>query len=103
MPQHSLLPGDPTDVGLRLTIIDHAAELEDAISIGIELRELDKDWFSFGGVYLPGRGTDMLASTVEDLVHAWHYEDRRAILREAQRDQRAARLHNRRFMRQGGQ
>lgn len=102
MPQHSLLPEDPIDVGLRLTITDHATELEDAISIGIEVRHLDERWTSFTTVHLPGRGADLLATTVEDLVHAWHYEDRRAILREAQRDQRAARLHNRRHMRVGG-
>lgn len=97
-----MLPGDPIDVGLRLTIVDHATELEDALSIAIEVRHLDGAWQSFGGVHLPGRGADLLSTTVEDLVHAWHYEDRRAILREAQRDQRAARLHNRRHMRTGG-
>lgn len=102
MPQHSLLPSDPIDVALRLTVTDHATELDDAHSIQIELRQLDGDWQSFGSVHLPGRGADLLASTVEDLIHAWQYEDRRAILREAQRDQRAARLHNRRHMRSGG-
>lgn len=101
MPQHQLLPDAPRDVAIRITITDHATELDDSMDVAIELRVLDGQWQSFSSVHLPGRGVDLLASTVEDLVHAWLYEDRRTILREIQRDQRAARLHNRRFMRSG--
>ena len=102
MPQDSMFTSSAApDVGLRLTIVDHVAELDDALTIGVELRRLDGPWESFGGLRLDGRGRDFLATSVEDLTHAWHYEDRAAILREAQRNQRAARIHNRRSMRTG--
>lgn len=94
MPQLSLLSDRP-DVGLRLTITDHVQELDDAITISVEVRQLDGDWATLTRLHLAGRGRDMLASIMEDLTYAWHYEDRRAVVREAQRDQRLATKHAR--------
>lgn len=89
------------DVALRLTITDHYPELEDAVTVAIQVRQLDQDWTTLYTLRMSGRGRDYLSSSIEDLVHAWHYEDRRAIVREAQRDEREARKHARRHSRVG--
>lgn len=89
------------DVALRLTITDHVAELDDAVTVEVQVRRLDQEWEPLATLRLDGRGRDFLSSSVEDLVHAWHYEDRRAIVREAQRDEREARKHARRHSRVG--
>lgn len=99
MPQPSLLPGERPDVGVRITIEDHAAVLEAAMTITIELRKLDGEWETFAILPLYGYGRDFLASSVEDIVHAFHFEDRRAILREVQRNERAASTHHRKHSR----
>lgn len=101
MPQHSLFPSDPRDYGLRITVVDHYPELEDSVSIAVEVRPLDGDWTTLIRIMLAGRGRDFLASTVEDLAHAFQYEDRRAIVREGQRDERLARKHDRHHSRVG--
>ena len=101
MPQQSLLPNTPPDVGIRITITDHVYELDDVVMVNIEVRHLDGDWTTLYRLPLHGRGRDFLSSTVEDLVHAWLYEDRRAIVREAQRDEREARKHHRKHSRVG--
>ena len=101
MPQDSLFPSDPPDVGLRIAILDHTTELVDALTITTEVRKLDGPWTTFAGLRLVGRGRDFLPSAVEDLVHAWEYEDRRAILREAQRNERLARRYHQKAQRQG--
>lgn len=103
MPHPTLFNDAETyDVGLRLTITDHTQELEDRLTVGIEVRRLDADWQTLYIAQFTGRGRDFLSSNVEDVVHAWHYEDRRAIVREIQRNERQARAHHRRSMRQGG-
>lgn len=96
-----MLPGDGIDVALRLTLTDHSAELDDALTIQVEVRQLDGDWCTLLRTTRTGRGRDFLASDVEDIVHAWHYEDRRAIIREAQRNDRQARIHARKHDRLG--
>lgn len=97
-----MLPDEAQPVALRLTITDHVAELDDALDVGIELRNLDNPWFTLATIRFTGYGRDYLASTVEDLVHAWHYEDLRAVLREAQRNERLARKHHRKHSRISG-
>lgn len=101
MPQDSMFPDDPRDHRLRVTVEDHAFELEDGYTIRIEVCSLDKDWQTLTAMRLVGRGSDMLPSAIEDIVHAWLYEDRRAIVREVQRDERLARRHAAKFHRVG--
>lgn len=101
MPQDSLLPTDKPHVGLRITVNDHSPYLEAVMVVEVHTRVLDGDWTTAGSVSLSGHGRDFLASLVEDVTHAWWYEDRRAILREIQRNQREADLHNRRHSRIG--
>ena len=102
MPQHSLFPDDPIDISLRLTVFDHTAVLEDAITVTVEVAGLDLPWQTLIRIPLHGAGRDYLVSMCEDLVHAWLYESRRAIVREAQRNERHARQHARKQDRLGG-
>lgn len=101
MPQDSLFEADRPVVGLRITATDHSPYGEANIGISIEVRNLDGEWATLSHLVLIGHGRDFLASAVEDVVHAWHYEDARAIVREVQRNDREARHHHQRHSRSG--
>lgn len=97
----NLTPDDQPLQGLQITIHDNIYEFEDSIIVECSVRHLDGSWSSAGNLHLYGFGRDFLASAVEDIVYAWHFEDRRAMLREQKRNQREANEHHRRHERRG--
>lgn len=103
MPQHSLFPSiNPHLVGLRVTLLDRTLEhMTDEVQIATEVRPLDHEWMSLTSTPFTGHARDFVATTVEDVVHAWLYEDTRAIVREVQRNDRLARRHHRKHDRIG--
>lgn len=93
MPQHSLLPDDPIIVGLRIEVVDHSQYWEAGGAVEVYTRSLDGDWKIAGIVKLPGTAWELLPSVVSDALAAWMWEDRRAILRECQRNERMAKVY----------
>lgn len=88
-----MFPNDCPLVGLRVEVEDLTPYLEPGTKVQAYTRFLDKDWSYAGGLVLPGAAHDLLHTVTADVVAAWQWEDRRAILREMQRNDRFARKY----------
>ena len=102
MPQDSLFQTDRPIVGLRLEIETAVPYGDPHVQVAVAVRNLDGDFANLTHLTLAGYGVDFLATTVQDITHAWLYEDARAIVREVQRNDREARRHHRKHDRIGG-